>query len=60
MPNRPVASKISRSSRTSNLADRLCGSVPMITRPITGLPVDPTASVIGEEGNASTSRADPS
>src|SRR6266542_766777 len=43
MPNRPVASKISRSSRTSIVADRLYGSVPMITLP-TVLPHPPEPS----------------
>src|SRR6266540_4954596 len=35
MPNRPVANRISRSSRTSIVADRLCGSVPITTCPTT-------------------------
>ncbi len=60
--NRPCPSETgrwpagSRSSRTSIVADRLCGSVPMITRPIT--PPRPVRRPVLSTGRAALLRAE--
>ena len=59
VPNRPCARTFSRSSMISIVADRLCGSIPMMTRPTLVL-LDSDRGDIGEEGNATSSWADPS
>ncbi len=40
VPNLPVEMTFSGSSMTSILTDRLCGSIPITTRPITASPFD--------------------
>src|SRR2546425_5182828 len=57
MANRPVARRISRSSRTSMVTEALCGSAPIITPP---MPALLASSRLARAGNATSSRADPS
>lgn len=56
VPYLPAASTVARSSMISIVADRLCGSIPMIT-PTSSSPALQVNS--GEEGTATSSWANP-
>ena len=58
--NRPAITGCSASSSTSIVADRLCGSIPITTLPISTLPRLSSGLRSTEEGSAISSWSDPS